>query len=394
MAVRILKGNEVLREAFGIEECSKLILEWYKTQNTPIKQIANQFIYDWIDWVEKLMKGYRIQVPSLYEKFFPEALSEPQKRYDYLACYLYVLPFIASNKSLKFIKTFFVKRYKFKDEIIQLRISYGSKNVSTKGLTTYGKRGIPTITVRFHNDDFANYFVTVDNDDKILYNEIERLVSRLRRTAAHEITHFIQYKFKNSVKDIPVLNLLNGKKNLYQLRFAIYFMAEHELEALLNESYKLYKEKGNFISNKDRKGPKKDFFTCLLFQLLERFGLNSDLVLTGKFSFWDTLVELNKMKIYHDIFMILWIIYYYVPEKSKFSHILHLPNDAPRVNKNLLESNRQNFMNFMDNFTPYGISVLDKVFSKIDKNETMRKIFSFSETNEQVLNELIELVNK
>lgn len=394
MAVRILKGQEVLKEAFGLKENSVLLLEWYKTQNTPIKQIANQFIYDWIDWVVKLMKEYRTKIPSLYKSFFPDVLKNPQKRYDYLAAYFYMLPFTSANKGFKFVKTYFVKKYKFKDETIQLRISYGTKDIRTLGFTRHNKSGKSTITIRFHNNDLSNYFVTVGKEGKILYNEIERIVSKLKRTAAHEITHFIQHTFKGSIKHFPVFSLLNGKQNLWSLSFSLYFMEEHELEAMLNEAYKLYTEKGNFITKKERKTKKKDFFTCLLFELLDRFDFNSNLVLTGKLSFWDVLVELNKIKRYHDLFLMLWVIYYYVPEKSKFKHIMHLPSDAPKVNKELLENNRKNLINFLNSFTPYGITVLNRIFSKIDENEVLRRIFAVSETNEQILDKLTELVEK
>lgn len=381
MAVRIIKGREILKEVFERKSKGHFLLEWYKTENSMINKAANQFIAEWIDWTTKTMKKYQTTLPEIYEDLMPEKLKKPQSKYEYLACYFYLLPWL-SRFNLGTKKSF-AKTWKIGEHEVPLRVSFIAQNTTIQGRMARKGEDRVTIFARFNTNDIGKFFVSAHDTGKVLFNEVEKVVSSLRETITHELTHFFQNK-RSRIKVNRSLRYFTGLKNVKKLRRFLYFIQEHELQAYLNGAYKLYRERSKFYSNKDEKQKKKDFLRCFAYVFCNLFIADGTDFLSGKISYDEMLKNLKDNSV-HGFFLFLWIVYCYIPKNSKFSHILHYPQTSMEINPDLLDGNKKRLEIFLNSLTEQGVQRLDRNLSEFDLDYVYESIFSTTESNLNLL---------
>ena len=208
----------------------------------------------------------------------------------------------------------------------------------------------------------------------------------------HEITHLYQWKNKQIKKAIHVEDTGNVTR---WFNFFVYFIQKHELEALMNESNKLYKNRGDTIAIDGETNHKKTFLKCLIYTIMGRSIIASDddlrnQMIQNKISIKEMLEKTNSFF----RFLVVWTVFCYGVTSSKYAKLLkkEIENeDLPKFNTTLINKNRRNLQD--------GLSHLDeeekeKLSDKLNKlpedevNQLLSGLFSISDNNFDLLSSI------
>ena len=195
---------------------------------------------------------------------------------------------------------------------------------------------------------------------------------------------------------MKALTLLKDKKNLSDFKFFLYYVQEHELEATLNAAYKLYKERGKFFSDRWYKVKKRDYLNCLIYLILNTYGIKKKTLLYSKISVAEILDALNTFDEYKAcLFVILWIMYCYMPKKSKFYNLLFKQQDLEipfDFNVQVIENNKDNIVDFFSSLNYYEIEYLNKKIPITKLGEVFKQVFSITQDNWHIFENLQEML--
>lgn len=313
MAVRVIRGNEVLSEAFESTSKSNLLLEWWKGDSKSMKNIATKFVNEFIEYKGK---------------------SFSQSGTTYYSFIKYLEDFIKSGKK----EDIYVSTSEYHGHEITINFVVTTEPQESNGKTRK-ENGSPIITVFLQKHNFLPAVMNIHRPSSSI-EILRRILSNTRQTITHELTHFFQFKKGKLV----VSDVFNNEKDvsfyLEPFYFFRYFIQEHELEAFIKSVYDLYDE---------NKKSGKDFFSALIYQIAKRAGatyLGSNF-LDGKVSFQDVLVHMQQ----HIQFITGWLICCYIPRYNNFVGLLKRSKmskeDISKFTPSVLEENKKNLENFL-----------------------------------------------
>ena len=245
-------------------------------------------------------------------------------------------------------------------------------------------------------------FMNGDND----YQAIERFIAKIESTLSHELTHAFQY-FKKTSDNSDVYNLEildDADEFTHIISFIMYFVQKNELEAAFNECYYEYRNKKRTLPNYhiQSKSKRKNFVDVLIANILDRAGEEeiSQAYENGTISF----NKLAKEIMPYNMFLIIWTIFVYGLEQSKFSKLIikdDIHDIKNRYDLQIISNNMNNLRKFMAQFHNDYIlqAFLVDLFGKMSDEDIFPlfvNLFSLTESNNnsiKTLNKAIQIYN-
>lgn len=359
MAVRILKGQEFLREAFESNSKSNLLLEWWKGDSKSMKNIATKFVNEFIEYKGK---------------------SFSQSSTTYYSFLKYLEDFIKSGKK----EDIYVSTNEYHGHKITINFVVTTEPQASNGKTRK-ENGNPIITVFLQKHNFLPAVMNIHRSSSSI-ETLRRILSNTRQTITHELTHFFQFK-KGKLDTSSVFN--NEKDVSFCLKpfyFFVYFVQEHELEAFIKSVYGLYDE------NK-KKG--KDFFSALIYQIAKRSGTTylGNNFLDGKYSFQDVLLHMQQ----HIQFITGWLICCYIPRYNNFVGLLKRSktskDDISQFNQSVLDENKKSLEQFLIGLNDETEKKFDALLQKDREFSYYNALFSYKTSNKKAIEDITNLLD-
>lgn len=358
--------------------------ERYTTLNTKINTLTNKFVADWLEYVGDVVEDNSM----LYTGLLGDDIKAYNARYpvtDYDNLFLYFHLLFSTN--YKIYKAF---SEKYKIEGYEVRIKLAKTKEIARHLLGYtrqylGNKRQPYICIQIPQNIIYGFSRCVTNEEKLDYNKIRDFVSQIKSTLAHELTHYFQIKKDghNFLEDYVENNSLTGSYTSY-LSFFNYFIQETEMNAVLNSAYRRYREK--YVE--------RSFYDCVVLSTIERVRPElADRFFSGELSFFETFKKINCL----GKFLLIWVLYDYVPNNSKYGPLLAMSDEyesemTQYFNKNVVKANKKNLENFIrtNMQEDYGMS-LNRYLSELPSNEFVdvhKEMFSLKKYNKKFLEKL------
>lgn len=346
------------------------LFEKYETVNTKLKVVSRQIIDEWIDDV------------VINVKKMPNKPIVIHTKYDCVAAY-----FISQGMQNKRIYARSVSFGKYTATIELFIKTTGEKKHGASKIDVNGIR----IEIYFLPEEIEK--ITKDSlAGRVPYEYMRKLFARKKSTIVHELTHHIQ--FENDELDYEKQDLGQALKNLSNLKLIgnhLQLCSDNEVVATLNQAYKLYSDKYNDENGKKRFGC---FYKCLFFILLTRYGINQktiDSYLKNETSPKEIIISLKPIT----KFDIVWTIYCYTKNHSKFGNILFKGENGKldfNFNEELIENNKKNIDEFFEGFSQDELKQLNFLFGEINLLKMMSEMFSITQNNKEFLDNLTNIV--
>lgn len=357
MAVRVIKGREILKEAFKTSSHYNLLIERWNGLSQKINIIAKKSISD---FMKAKGEQFRTSENGTVYYFFLKylaAFKESGKEEDIYTWNNYV---DGKKLIINFVVTKTHQKLKGKTDPVSM------DNV---------------INVFLEESKFGNVVQNIA-DKNIALKSINELVSDMEGTLSHELRHYFQLK-KGELKRSDITNkpeLMSHR--LLPFVFFCYFVKNHELEAFVSSVYNLYRR------NKKRK---ISFFNCLVSKIMERLsegGLREELF-AGRMNFKEMLDNLCA----HHKFIIEWIVFCYIPMYSQFEELLTKEmkdEDKIAVDSDLLDGNKNNLETFFNNLSISQKEKFDKLLRTPQTAQFYDKAFSTERSNKETIERILD----
>ena len=351
-----------------------LLYERYTTLNTKINIVAN--------------KAIRAFVENAVETIKPKDTSEEEKTdYYYLTQYLV-------NNGINAVKNKVLFKYSDKvgkypvDICFRISKAEGGRSGTTREYLKCGRIGVFVFfnpsEIRFMEDSLR-FNVAEENMRDVMFKKTSTLV--------HEITHNIQILTGkiDGTYGVIIREIQTGLRNLIPFLKFLKATTTHEVEATLNQAYKLYYERSNQATGEPEKG---SFWRYLAYVVLF-CDTNNELgkvVLSGKLGLGAVLAAKD---LYFEKFLLIWLIYYYIPRFSKFKHILFKNEDndgevSRKFSKEVVIENKNNIDKFLQDIKSLDeLHDLDKTLNGRSLSVVESELFSLSMSNKEFLISLI-----
>lgn len=345
--------------------------------------LANKFVEDWELAIEKYVDENKYALPAAY---LPVSLQKMKTQYDKIYWYFMTM-FDDGYKNIRtFKKTYTTPKGKV---VIRLKIknvlaprSYGDIRPEPDDVT--GQLN-PVVSIYIPTQYTNKLAMSVDEYDELDYNQLRDFIADVKKTVAHEITHYYQY-----VMGLDPGNNYQMPKNMYGnytnfLTMFRYMTQDSEAESFVAEGYKLFKERYNT----------KSLYDCVVLALLDVIDVNyvKDYY-DGYLSMADLLDELKP----NERFTILWFLYVYIPEKHKDSKLFqfqdeHIEEIHEMFDAKILKRNRENIIKFLNYITKHDLerefnSYLRKEIKAGRGYDLESEFFSLTTSNKKYLDSL------
>lgn len=333
------------------------LLERYTLRRDRVNALANRFIQDWCLAIEKYADE---NMDSFPVAFLPKSLRNIKTQFDKIYWYFTMM----FDNDYKNIRTYKKTYNTDKGEVV---MKLGIRRQSSRVPYGYIISGVdektgklkPTINI-FVSTYLTNQLaLSVEQYPQLDYNFLRDFIQSVKKTTAHELTHY--YQFTRKAFDNTIYH---SSKNMYGeytnfLTLFRYMTQDSEAESFVSEGYKLYKEKYN----------DKSLCTCIITSLLDLIDVNlSKDFYDGYINLRDVLEEIKP----HEKFLILWFLYVFIPENFKQSALFKFQDECleeiqDMVKPNILKRNRQNILKFLDLITK---NDLEKELNNYIRKET------------------------
>lgn len=251
------------------------------------------------------------------------------------------------------------------------------------------------ITIYIVYDEIKDLIDHKDNSSQ-LKNAVARLLLNKKLDITHEITHFFQViKRKFNYKEFLIHDKFSSvyftsNKCADRIKDFLYIIESNEVSARINEAKNIYDRKGLPFSY--RLKHTKKLFNCILYIFIKLFGFReeADEILANKLTLneaFNIINDKNPDKFPIICFMILWILYCFLPQKSKLYKLAKEYWQTPNLqfDPQIIELNKMNIFNFFNDISSNLFAKLENLTISKDLES---KLFSITESNLPALQEL------
>lgn len=345
-----------------------LLCERYDTMKTKMNQAANKVIRSFVEYAvnkTKSNKGNR----------------EEKTDYYYLAEFL-------ANEGKNITKNVDIYRdtVNVGKHTINVRFTVLKEDSGRSGTTQQNtKTGEITVFILFNPFEIK----TIEQSIRLGNRErhMRDVMFKKTSTLVHEMTHFIQISTGKTDKKniVKIEEIQKGLKNMGAFLTFLKRTQTHEVEATLNQAYKLYYERSNQATGEKKKG---SFWRYIVYVVLfcdSNRELGKD-VLGDKRSLRDVFTAPNLQ---FEQFLIAWLLFYYIPKYSVFNNILFKGEKIDlkdKVDVNIVISNKKNIDEFIDGINSFDeLQDLNNRLGEVNLYGLENGLFSLVKSNKDLL---------
>lgn len=361
-----------------------LLQERYTTLNTIFNKLANQFVFDWLATVDDYAKKYKFLYDAQLRNELPEVVKNTKTQYENLFWYFY----ICFKSKYKIFKQF-TKKYKVNGQVLKIQLKLTSKisdQILGDTVSYFENKKEPHVIISIPKNYLMRFVKNVLDDEPLNFDSMKMFISQIKGTIAHEATHYFQLKRKefDPFKNYDRHNAMWGEYTK-PFSFFLYFIQKVEMDAVINEGYKLYRSNDT----------NKSFFDCLVYVLTDKFNrTDSKDYFKEEISFREliyTSAPLTK-------FLLLWSLYVYIPENSKFRALLAMSDDEEKnvamlFSAKAIQVNAKNVTRFIRTVQKEETdAILNGYLKKLGvqgRVELLGQIFNLKKSNKSVLTDLL-----